>query len=57
MPPNDAAALADAIRATLADPVAARAMAARGRALVAARHSVEAAMARTVAVYEAVLAR
>jgi glycosyltransferase involved in cell wall biosynthesis len=55
VPPGDAAALAAAILATLADPQAARAQARRGQALVRERHSLDAAMARTTAVYEEVL--
>ncbi|HEX5814244.1 MAG TPA: glycosyltransferase family 1 protein, partial [Methylomirabilota bacterium] len=47
------AALARAILAMLAEPEAARAMARRGQAEVLAGQSMDAAMARTVAVYEA----
>jgi len=57
VPPGDAAALAAAILATLADPQASRAMARRGQALVREHHSLDAAMARTTAVYEELLAR
>jgi glycosyltransferase involved in cell wall biosynthesis len=53
VPPADVAALARAILATLAEPEAARAMARRGQAEVLAGQSMDAAMARTVAVYEA----
>jgi glycosyltransferase involved in cell wall biosynthesis len=57
VPPGDAPALAAAILATLTDPAAARAEARRGQALVRERHSLDAAMARTVRVYEELLAR
>ena len=53
VPPADAAALAAAILELLADPHEARAMARRGQAEILAGHSMDAAMARTVAVYEA----
>jgi len=56
VPPGDAPALAAAILASLADPAAARAQARRGQALVRERHSLDAAMARTTAVYEDLLA-
>ncbi len=55
IPPGDAPALAAAILATLADPEAARAQARRGQAVVRERHSLDAAMARTTAVYEELL--
>jgi glycosyltransferase involved in cell wall biosynthesis len=55
VPPGDAPALAAAILATLADPQAARAQARRGQALVRERHSLDAAMSRTTAVYEELL--
>jgi glycosyltransferase involved in cell wall biosynthesis len=55
VPPADAGALADAILALLRDPVAAAAMAAAGGALVRARYTLDAAMARTVAVYDELL--
>ncbi len=55
VPPGDAAALAAAIEDVLADPERARAMASRGRALVTAQHSFDAAMARTVGVYASLL--
>ena len=57
VPPNDAPALAAAILGALADPETARAQARRGQALVHARHSLDAAMARTTAVYGELLAR
>lgn len=41
IPPGDAPALADAVRAMVRDPAAARAMAARGRALVLREHDLE----------------
>ena len=53
VPPADAAALAAAIGELLASPAHARELARRGQAEVLARHSMDAAMARTVAVYEA----
>jgi glycosyltransferase involved in cell wall biosynthesis len=53
VPPADAPALARAILALLADPAAARALARRGQAEVLARQSMDAVMARTLAVYEA----
>src|SRR5437773_489368 len=52
-PPADAAALADAILDLLRDPARARTLAQRGQALVLAEHSIDAPMARTLAVYEA----
>ena len=55
VPPGDAPALAAAILASLADPQAARAQARRGQALVRERHSLDAVMARTIAVYEELL--
>ena len=55
VPPGDAPALAAAILAALADPTRARAQARRGQALVQQRHSLDAAMARTTAVYEELL--
>jgi glycosyltransferase involved in cell wall biosynthesis len=57
VPPGDPGALAAAVIALLADPAAARAMARRGQARVRATGSLDASMARTIAVYEAVLAR
>jgi glycosyltransferase involved in cell wall biosynthesis len=53
VPPADAAALAAAIADLLAAPARARELARRGQADVLARHSMDAAMTRTVAVYEA----
>jgi glycosyltransferase involved in cell wall biosynthesis len=53
VPPADAGALAAAIAELLAAPDRARALARRGQAEVLARHSMDAAMTRTVAVYEA----
>src|SRR5438067_853299 len=54
VPPADAPALAAAILDVLRDPERARALARRGQALVLAQHSMDAAMARTLAVYDAV---
>src|SRR5438309_1988274 len=54
VPPADAAALAGAILDFLRDPERARALARRGQALVLTQHSMDAAMARTLAVYDAV---
>jgi glycosyltransferase involved in cell wall biosynthesis len=51
VPPADAPALAAAIADMLAAPARARQLARRGQAEVLARHSMEAAMTRTVAVY------
>ena len=53
VPPADAAALARGILELLGDPEGARAMARRGQAEVLARHSMDATMTRTLAVYEA----
>ena len=53
VPPADAAALARGILDLLRDPDQARTMARRGQALVLERHSIDATMTRTVAVYEA----
>jgi glycosyltransferase involved in cell wall biosynthesis len=53
---GDAAALAAAILDCLRDPAGARAMARRGQAIVRERHSLDAAMTRTVAVYTELLA-
>jgi glycosyltransferase involved in cell wall biosynthesis len=55
VPAGDAPALAAAILDCLHDPERARAMARRGQAIVRERHSLDAAMARTVAVYTALL--
>jgi glycosyltransferase involved in cell wall biosynthesis len=56
VPAGDAAALAAAILDCLRDPAGARAMAQRGQAIVRERHSLDAAMTRTVAVYATLLA-
>ena len=53
--PGNAHALAQAVRSLLAEPERAREMARAGQALVRARYSMEAAMAATTAVYEALL--
>ena len=55
VPAGDAAALAAAVLDCLADPARARAMARRGQALVRGSHSLDAAMARTTAVYRELL--
>ena len=55
VPAGDAAALAAAIVDCLVDREGARAMARRGQAVVRERHSLDAAMARTTAVYAEVL--
>jgi glycosyltransferase involved in cell wall biosynthesis len=55
VPSGDAHALAAAILDCLRDPDGARAMARRGQAIVRERHSLDAAMARTVAVYTQLL--
>ena len=55
VPPADAGALADAILSLLRDPAAAAAMAEAGGALVRARYTLDAAMARTVSVYDELL--
>jgi glycosyltransferase involved in cell wall biosynthesis len=52
VPPADAPALAAAMLDLLNDPEGARALARRGQALVLAEHSIDATMARTLAVYE-----
>ena len=57
VPANDAPALATAILGFLTDPPSARAMAARGQSIVRERHSLDASMRRTTAVYEELLAR
>jgi glycosyltransferase involved in cell wall biosynthesis len=57
VPPGDAHALARAILDLLADPDAATTLARRGEALVRERYSLDAAMARTVDVYRALLGR
>jgi glycosyltransferase involved in cell wall biosynthesis len=53
VPPADAGALAAAILDLLRDPARARALARRGQAIVLAERSMDATMARTLAVYEA----
>jgi glycosyltransferase involved in cell wall biosynthesis len=55
VPPADPRALADAILSLLRDPGRAAAMAERGGALVRARYTLDAAMTRTVAVYDELL--
>ena len=55
VPPADAGALADAILSLLRDPAAAATMAEAGRALVRARYTLDAVMARTVSVYDDLL--
>lgn len=55
VPPADGAALAAAILDLLRDPARARAMARAGQALVQARYTVDAAMARTTAIYTELL--
>jgi glycosyltransferase involved in cell wall biosynthesis len=55
VPPGDPAALAAATLDCLSDPERARAMARRGQAVVRAHHSLDAAMARTTAVYDELL--
>ncbi len=57
VPPADTAALAAAILDLLRDRERARALARRGQARVLAEHSLDATMARTTAVYEALLAK
>ena len=51
VPPGDARALAEAILALLREPERARAMARAGQAMVRARYTIDATMARTTAVY------
>jgi glycosyltransferase involved in cell wall biosynthesis len=55
VPPGDARALAEAILALLREPERARAMARAGQTLVRARYTIDATMARTTAVYRALL--
>jgi glycosyltransferase involved in cell wall biosynthesis len=55
VPPGDAAALAAAIVAMLQDPERARAMALAGQAQIMAGYTLDASMARTTAVYRALL--
>jgi glycosyltransferase involved in cell wall biosynthesis len=57
VPPADAVALTAAILGVLGDPVRARALARAGQAVVQARHTLDAAMAQTTAVYVELLAR
>jgi len=57
VPAGDATVLAAAIVDCLGDRLAARAMARRGQALVRERHSLDAAMTRTTAVYRELLSR
>ncbi|MEK7701260.1 MAG: glycosyltransferase [candidate division NC10 bacterium] len=54
--PGDARALARGVLALLADPERARALARAGQAAALARHSIDASMARTTAVYRGLLA-
>jgi glycosyltransferase involved in cell wall biosynthesis len=55
VPPDDPAALADALNSLLADPARAGAMGRAGRARLADRFSVDRMIRETLAVYEAVL--
>ncbi|MGH7324560.1 MAG: glycosyltransferase family 4 protein [Candidatus Rokuibacteriota bacterium] len=55
VPPADGPALATAILALLDDPARARAMGSAGQALVHARYSIDATMARTAALYAELL--
>jgi glycosyltransferase involved in cell wall biosynthesis len=55
VPPADVPALAAAIRELLHDPPRARAMGQAGQALVQARYTIDAMMARTIAVYAELL--
>ena len=55
VPPADAPALAAAILALLRDPHGAAAMAERGGEMVKGRYTMDAAMERTVAVYDALI--
>lgn len=55
VPPGDAGALADAIVELLRDPARAAALGRAGQAVVRERHSLDAAMARTTAVYAALV--
>jgi glycosyltransferase involved in cell wall biosynthesis len=55
VPPGDSRALADAILALLREPDRARAMARAGQAMVRERYTIDATMARTTAVYQALL--
>ncbi len=55
VPPANPRALADAVLALLREPRRAEAMAERGGAMVRARYTIDAAMERTVAVYDELL--
>ena len=55
VPPGDSHALAEAVLSLLADRVRARALAGAGQARALARASIDAAMARTIAVYRELL--
>jgi glycosyltransferase involved in cell wall biosynthesis len=55
VPPGDSGALADAILASLREPERSRAMARAGQAMILAQYTFDAAMARTTAVYRALL--
>ena len=55
VPPGDTRALADAILALFGEPARARAMAMAGQAMVRERYTIDATMARTTAVYSALL--
>jgi glycosyltransferase involved in cell wall biosynthesis len=57
VPPGDAGALARAVLALLEDPVAARAMARAGQAVIRAGYSADAAMRATTTVYRSLLNR
>jgi glycosyltransferase involved in cell wall biosynthesis len=55
VPPGDPGALAHAILASLREPERSRAMARAGQAMILAQNTFDAAMARTTAVYRALL--
>jgi glycosyltransferase involved in cell wall biosynthesis len=55
VPPGDARALADAILGLLGEPDRARAMARAGQAMVHDRYTIDATMAKTTAIYAALL--
>jgi glycosyltransferase involved in cell wall biosynthesis len=57
VPPGDASALARAILASLREPERSRAMARAGQAMILSQYTFDAAMARTIAVYRALLER
>ena len=57
VPPGDPAALAGAILASVREPERSRAMARAGQALILSQYTFDAAMARTTAVYRALLER